>query len=164
MIRLLFLSLTSFALSYLSLWGTDGAVSLLFSNYNPLLFVLGALFGALSLAFFNFVEGVMKDVPKALRVKNAEAYLGVIKTLTDLKREVIVNVMLVVVLLVVAYAAGAVYDLITLQEPNFEKRWIWSVLSIRGACALNVLVVIVLQAGGFVTANHLRAQISMNGD
>jgi pheromone shutdown protein TraB len=137
-------------------------VSPLFSNVNPILFVLGALFGALSLAFFNYVEGVMKDVPKKFRLESPNAYQVLINALTELKREVIVNVILVVILVVFAYVVGAVSEMEFLKSSTFAKPWIWGVLSIRGACLMSVVIVMVVQAAGFVTANQLRAQISMS--
>ena len=164
MFRLLFVFFTSFALSFLSLWGTAGEVSPIFSNVNPVLFVLGALFGALSLAFFNYVEGVMKDVPKKLKLQRPQAYTLVIGALTDLKHEVIINVFLVVVLLIVAFVVGAVGDMAFMQKLEFSKYWVWGILSVRGACLLSVLVVVFVQLAGFVTANKLRAEISMYGE
>lgn len=164
MLRLLFVFVTSFGLSFLSLWGTEGEVSPIFSNVNPVLFVLGALFGALSLAFFNYVEGVMKDVPKKLKLQRPQAYALVIGALTDLKHEVIVNVFLVVVLLIVAFVVGAVGEMAFMQKLELSKYWVWGALSVRGACLLSVLVVVFVQLAGFVTANKLRAEISMYGE
>lgn len=164
MLRLLFVFLTSFGLSFLSLWGTGGEASPMFINVNAVLFVLGALFGALSLAFFNYVEGVMKDVPKKLKLQRPQAYMVVISALTDLKREVIVNVFLVVVLLMVAFVIGIIGEMAFMQKLEFSKYWIWGALSVRGACLLSVLVVVFVQLAGFVTANKLRAEISMYGE
>ena len=161
MVRLLFIFITSFSLCYLSLWGTGGAVSPLFSNVNPALFVLGTLFGALSLAFFNYVEGVMKDVPKKLKQQKPTAYAMVVDALTNLKREVIVNVVLIVGFLMVAFVLGAISEMEFMQKLELSKLWVWSVLSVRGACLFSVLVVVFVQLAGFVTANNLRAEISM---
>lgn len=161
MVRLLFVFMTSFSLCYLSLWGTAGSVSPLFSNVNPVIFVLGALFGALSLAFFNYVEGVMKDVPKKLKQRKPTAYVMVINSLTDLKSEVIINVVLVVVFLMVAFVVGAIGDMAFVQKIEHIKYWIWAALSVRGACLFSVLVVMFVQLAGFVTANKFRAEISM---
>ena len=124
MFRLLFVFLTTFGLSFLSLWGSAGEASPLFSNVNPVLFVLGALFGALSLAFFNYVEGVMKDVPKKLKLQRPQAYALVIGALTDLKHEVIVNVFLVVVLLIVAFVVGAIGEMEFMEELEFSNYWV----------------------------------------
>jgi len=164
MARLLFVFLTSFGLCYLSLWGTSGTVSPLFSNVNPVLFVLGALFGALSLAFFNYVEGVLKDVPKKLKQQRPTAFLIVVKTLTDLKSEVIVNVILVVVFLMVAFVVGAIGEMAFMQKVGLLSCWAWVAFSVRGACLISVLVVMFIQLAGFVTANKLRAEISMYGE
>lgn len=164
MVRLLFVFITSFSLCYLSLWGAAGETSSLFSSVNPVLFVLGTLFGALSLAFFNYVEGVMKDVPKKLKHQKPTAYVVVVDALTDLKREVIVNVILVVVFLMVAFVVGAVGEMEFIQKINLSKYWVWTALSVRGACLFSVLVVIFVQMAGFVTANKLRAEISMYGE
>lgn len=164
MLRLLFVLLTSFSLSYLLLWGTDGEASPVFGSINSVLFVLGAMFGALSLAFFNYVEGVMKDVPKKLKVQNFDLYLLVVSSLTDLKKEVIGNVFLVVVLLLVTFFAGAVGEMDFLHRLSFSSYLIWGVQSVRGACFLSVIVVVCVQLGGFVTANSLRAEVSMYGE
>lgn len=164
MLRLLFVFLTSFGLSFLSLWGTAGEVSPLFSNINSVLFVLCTLFGALSLAFFNHVEGVMKDVPKKLKTKSPQGYLMVVGALTELKHEVIVNVILVVMLLVLAYVVGAFVEVAFMQKLVYAKYWVWCALSIRGACLLTLLVVMFVQAAGFITANKLRAEVSMYGE
>lgn len=164
MFRLLFVFVTSFGLSFLLLWGTAGEVSPIFGSVNPVLFVLGALFGALSLAFFNYVEGVMKDVPKKLKRQKPTAYAMVIDALTDLKREVIVNVFLVVFLLMVAFVVGAIGEMAFMQKLELSKYWVWGALSVRGACLLSVLVVMFVQLAGFVTANKLRAEISMYGE
>ncbi|OYQ00829.1 hypothetical protein [Pseudomonas mandelii] len=164
MLRLLLVFFTSFGLSFLSLWGTAGEVSPLFNNVNAVLFVLGTLFGALSLAFFNYVEGVMKDVPKKLKVKSPQVYGVVINALTDLKHEVIVNVVLVVVLFITAYVVGAFVEMAFVQGLFYAKYWVWCALSVRGACLVSVLVVLFVQAAGFMTANKLRAEISMYGE
>ncbi|PFG58925.1 hypothetical protein DM05_3590 [Pseudomonas poae] len=164
MLRLLFVFVTSFGLSFLSLWGTAGEVSPLFSNINAVLFVLCTLFGALSLAFFNYVEGVMKDVPKKLKLKSPKVYLVVVDALTELKREVILNVVVVVMLLVLAYVLGALAEMAFMQRLACAEFWAWGALSVRGACLLTVLVVMFVQAAGFVTANKLRAEVSMYGE
>jgi hypothetical protein len=164
MLRLVFVFLTSFGLSFLSLWGSAGEASPMFSNVNTVLFALGALFGALSFAFFNYVEGILKDVPRKLRLQKPQAYVLVVSALTDLKREVIVNVVLVVVLIVVAFVVGAVGEMAFAQKLGFSQYWVWGALSIRGACLLSVLVVVLVQLVGFVTANNLRAEISMYGE
>jgi hypothetical protein len=139
MLRLSFSFFTSFGLFFLLLWGTGGEAAPLFGSVNAVLFVLGALFGALSLAFFNYVEGVMKD-------------------------EVIVNVVLVVVLLMLAVVVGAFGDMAFVQRLVLSEYWVWGAMSVRGACLLSVLVVLLIQAAGFVTANKLRAEISMYGE
>ncbi|RAH04158.1 hypothetical protein DJ480_05865 [Pseudomonas sp. Leaf98] len=136
----------------------------MFGSINSVLFVLGAMFGALSLAFFNYVEGVMKDVPKKLKVQNFELYSLVVGSLTDLKREVISNVLLVVVLLLVAFFAGAVGEMDFLYRLSFSSYLIWGMQSVRGACFLSVIVVVCVQLAGFVTANSLRAEVSMYGE
>lgn len=161
MVRLLFVFMMSFILCYLVLWGTTGSASPLFSNVNPVLFVLGALFGALSLAFFNYVEGVMKDVPKKLKQQKTAAYTMVINALTDLKSEVIGNVILVVVFLMVAFVVGAIGEMGFMQKLETVKCWAWVALSVRGACLFSVLIVMFVQVAGFMTANRLRAEISM---
>ncbi|WP_165447619.1 hypothetical protein [Pseudomonas antarctica] len=164
MLRLLFVFSASFSLSYLLLWGTDGEASPAFGNINAVLFVLGAMFGALSLAFFSYVEGVMKDVPKKLKVQNFELYSLVISSLTDLKREVISNVLLVVVLLLVAFFAGAVGEMDFSHRLSYLSYLAWVIQSVRGACFLSVIVVVCVQLAGFVTANSLRAEVSMYGE
>ncbi|PMW96609.1 hypothetical protein C1X59_24430 [Pseudomonas sp. FW215-R2] len=164
MVRLLFVFITSFSLCYLSLWGTKGEASPLFSNVNPVLFVLGALFGALSLAFFNYVEGVLKDIPKKLKQQKPKAFIMVVEALTDLKHEVIINVVLVVVFLMVAFVVGAVSEMPFMQSVEPLNYLMWAALSVRGACLISVLVVMCVQLAGFVTANKLRAEVSMSGE
>jgi hypothetical protein len=164
MLRLTFVFVVSFSLSFLLLWGTAGTASPLFDNINAILYVLGALFGALSLAFFNYVEGVMKDVPKKLKLKNAQAYIMVVTSLTELKSEVVANVCLVVVLLVLMFVVGAIGEMEFIREVGVSIYWFWGALSVRGACLLSVLIVVFVQLSGFITANNLRAEISMLGE
>jgi hypothetical protein len=164
MLRLSFAFFTSFSLFFLLLWGTGGEAAPLFGSVNAVIFVLGALFGALSLAFFNYVEGVMKDVPKKLKIQKPQAYKLVVGSLTDLKHEVIVNVVLVVALLMLAVVVGAFGDMAFVQRLVLSEYWGWGVMSVRGACLLSVLVVLLVQAAGFITANKLRAEISMYGE
>ncbi|MCF5223123.1 hypothetical protein [Pseudomonas syringae] len=161
MVRVFFVFFVSFGLSYISLWGTEGQVSAVFNNVNAVLFALAALFGAMSLAFFNYVEGVMKDVPKKLRLQNSQAYVKVVGALTDLKQEIIYNIFLVVVLLLVAFVAGAFGDMAFLKCVKCYDFLVWAVLSIRGACLLSIVVATLVRLAGFVTANKLRAEISM---
>nr|WP_245226790.1 hypothetical protein [Pseudomonas sp. PvP009] len=115
----------------------------------------------MSLAFFNYVEGVMKDVPKKLRLRSSQAYVKVVRALTDLKQEVISNIFLVVILLLVASVAGAVGDMAFLQCVKCSGFLVWALLSIRGACLLSIVVATLVQLAGFVTANKLRAEIAM---
>lgn len=164
MLRLLITFLISFFLSFLLLWGTDGEAGPVFDSVNAVLFVLGAIFGALSLAFFNYVEGVMKDVPKKLKSQNFELYSLVVSALTDLKKEVIGNVLLVVILLIFAFFSGAIGEMEFIQRLRWSSYWAWGVQSIRGACLLSVIVVVCVQLVGFVTANSLRAEVSMYGE
>lgn len=164
MLRLLFVFFASFGLSYLSLWGSSGEASPIFNNVNAVLFVLGTLFGALTLAFFNYVEGIMKDVPKKLKLQKPQAYADVVIALTGLKGEVVGNFILVVALLVVAYIVGAVGEMPFIQRLELSMLWEWGCLSVRGACLISVLVVMLSQLSGFLTANDLRAEISMYGE
>lgn len=161
MLRLIFVFVVSFCLLYISLWGTEGGFGVVFGNLNSILVALATLFGAMSLAFFNYVEGVMKDVPKKLKFRNSRAYTQVVSTLTDLKQEVISNIFLVFILLLVAFVAGAVGDMAFVQGLDYSAFIGWGTLSIRGACLLSIVVATLVQLSGFVTANKLRAEISM---
>lgn len=164
MFRLFLVFVVSFGISFLSLWMTDGVISPLFNSVNTVVLPLSALFGALSFAFFNYVEGVIKDVPKKLKLQKPKAYVVVISTLTDLKREVVVNVILVVFLLIFSFVVGAIGEMVSIQGWGLSDYWVWGGLSLRGACLLITLVVIVVQLRGFITANNLRAEIAMNAE
>lgn len=164
MLRLLFIFFTSFGLCYLLLWGSAGEASPMFNNVNAVLYVLGAMFGALSFAFFNYVEGVMKDVPKKLKLQKPQAYAAAVRALTDLKREVINNVFLVIALLMVVFLIGALGEMAFVLRLESSRFWVWGFLSLRGSCLLSTLFVIFSQLSGFLTANNLRAQISMYGE
>ncbi|SDT35181.1 hypothetical protein SAMN05216598_5197 [Pseudomonas asplenii] len=164
MLRLFFVFFASLGLSFFLLWGTRGEASSVFSGANTVLYVLGALFGAMSFAFFNYVEGVMKDVPKKLKSQRPEKYSLVISTLTDLKREVVLNVVLVVLLLMISFVVAAIGEMGLMQRLGSTSYWVWSALSVRGACFVSILVVMFVQLSGFVIANNLRAEISMHGE
>ncbi|GFM49277.1 hypothetical protein PSCICE_05440 [Pseudomonas cichorii] len=164
MFRLFLIFTGSFGASFFLLWATDGIAHTFFKNINSVMFPLGALFGALSFAFFNYVEGIIKDVPKKLKTQKPAAYALVIKSLTNLKNEVILNVILVIFLTIIGFISSSADAIIPPFELEVKKYWTWCILALHGACFLTTLAVITVQLTGFITANNLRAELSMNSD
>jgi len=164
MLRLILVVCASYAISLLSLWASEGGLSELFNDINLVMYPLGALFGALSLAFFNYLEGVIKDVPKKMRLDKPESYRLVILTLTSLKREVVVNVVVVVVLILISFFLGPMSALLSLPRWDLGPIALWSGLAVKGACLISTVVIVFNQLSGFVIANDLRAEIALHSE
>jgi len=60
-------------LSALALWGSEGKLAFMFEETISLMMPLATLCGALSFAFYNYVDGIMKDLPKVAKYRKARA-------------------------------------------------------------------------------------------
>lgn len=165
MLRLVATYIIFSGLSALALWGSEGKLAFMFEETISLMMPLATLCGALSFAFYNYVDGIMKDLPKSSEMQEgkSEQRKIVVGVLTELKGEVVANVIAVLCLLMLNYVfvklsvflidAGLMYAC--------ELRLI--LLACSGGTLFTSFLVCVVQLKGFVTANELRKIVSNGG-
>lgn len=147
--------------SYSLLWVTCGGAAPLFVDLFAVVVPMAALFGPLSFAFFNFLEGVIKDLPRELRLSKPDAYAGVVCLVADLKKEIIVNVVLVLMLFFIVFVVSRVEVIIAGSHWVAPIWFLWAGMALKGACVLTCLAAVIIQLQGFIIANELRTELAM---
>ena len=104
---------------------TSGNILPIFYRLFESYFALLTVFGATSLAFSNYLDTVIKDIPKEKILESPEAYNAVVDKFIDLKNELISNVLLFVCLIIINYILLGVYDLkLSLCILSIKINWI----------------------------------------
>jgi hypothetical protein len=148
--------------SYLTLYFTNGEVTPIYREVLSAFLVIAALFGTLSFAFFNYIDGISKDLPSKDKFVSTDAFNKAVEALQALRKEVISNVILVITLLVVDRAALGLSDYFLENNFHVPNSMLWAILSLRVSCLSCTLTAAFLQLRGFVTANELRSILSKN--
>jgi hypothetical protein len=153
------------ACSAVALWLSKGGLAPLFKNSTTVMMPLATLCGALSFAFYNYVEGIIKDIPKAQDSSaiNSGLRTKAIIALTDLKGEVIVNVVLVIALLSVNYILINLAAFLETKLLASQQETQIALLSLAGGGLFTSILVCVVQLKGFMTANKLRELMAIHG-
>lgn len=165
MIRLIIAYTLLSACSALALWLSEGGLAPIFKNSTTIMMPLATLCGALSFAFYNYVEGIIKDIPKNQEDQKESAQLRTIaiRSLTDLKGEVIVNVVLVILLLTINYILINLAAFLETKPLEKQQEIQIALLSFAGGGLFTSILVCVVQLKGFITANKLREFLAIHG-
>ena len=76
----------------------------------------------------------------------------------------VINVLLVAIMLVFTYVIIGVFEILSTKHMGLKSYWVWIGLGLRSACLITSLAVVVIQLLGFMTANNLRAELSMRAE
>lgn len=157
MVRLLEIFATISGLSFLLLYYSDGAAAPLLDQPVAVVVAISMLVGALSMAFHTFLDSVAKDLPKSTNALDAKRSAA-IDALSALRKEVIENVMLVLVMLVFYAALGSAMGSLAPRST-----WVdWTLLSVRFSCLAVIVYGAVVQFLGFRVATTLRDVLIRN--
>lgn len=164
MIKLIFSFLISSGLSFAALYFSHGVVSPVFENTLSAFVTIAILFGTLSFALYNYLDGINKDVPKKLLKNKPNKYKRALTALSDLKREVIYNIVLIMLLLILERTLFGVGE-VAFGLGSSVPVWLgWVIISARFSCLVIGVYAAIVQFRGFLTANDLRTTLMENGD
>lgn len=164
MLKLIFAFLISSGLSFATLYFSCGMATAVFENTLSSFVTIAILFGALSFALYNYLDGITKDIPKELLKTKPKKYKHTLNALNDLKREVIYNIALIIFLLLLERTLFGVGEVIYDASSNLPT-WVgWAIISARVSCLVVGIYAAIVQFRGFLTANDLRTVIMENGD
>jgi hypothetical protein len=164
-LRLVFAYIFLSSLCAVALWLGGRGIAPIFEGTVSIMMPLATLCGALSFAFYNYVEGIIKDIPREDFSNNLdiEKRTHVVKLLTDLKAEVVVNVIVVMILLVINYIFVHMAAFVE-EKPLLIWCDLYTVfLSLAGGGLFTSVLVCVVQLKGFMVANKLREVLSIYG-
>lgn len=164
MLKLIFAFLISSGLSFATLYFSCGMATPVFENTLSAFVTIAILFGALSFALYNYLDGITKDIPKELSKNKPNKYKQALRALIDLKREVIYNIALIILLLLLERTLFGVGEVIYGVSSNLPI-WVgWLIISARVSCLVVGIYAAIVQFRGFLTANDLRTVLMENGD
>jgi|SRR5690606_5790489 len=164
MLKLILILASSGTTSFAILYFTGGVATPVFTNTLGAFVTITMLFGALSFALYNYLDGITKDLPKKLLKYNPDKYQNALNALGALKREVISNIILIIVLLLIERVLLGLNEVINGGDWKLPA-WVgWSVISARVACLVAGIYAALIQFRGFLTANELRTVLMNNGD
>lgn len=164
MIKLVLILASSGTISFVILYFTGGVATPVFTNTLGAFITVTMVFGALSFALYNFLDGITKDLPKKLLKDNPDKYRNAVKALNALKREVISNIVLIIALLLIERILLGVNEMINGGDWNLPDWVDWGVISARVACLVAGIYAALIQFRGFLTANELRTVLMNNGE
>lgn len=164
MLKLIIAFLISSGLSFAALYFSCGMATPVFENTLSAFVTIAILFGALSFALYNYLDGITKDIPKELSKNKPNKYKQALKALSDLKREVIYNIALIILLLLLERTLFGISEVISGASSSLPV-WVgWAIISARVSCLVVGIYAAIVQFRGFLTANDLRTILMENGD
>lgn len=164
MLKLIFIFLISSGLSFATLYFSCGMATPVFENTLSAFVTIAILFGALSFALYNHLDSITKDIPKELSKAKPNKYKNALRALSDLKREVIYNIALIILLLLLERTLFGVGEVIYGASSDLPI-WVgWAIISARVSCLVVGIYAAIIQFRGFLTANDLRTILMENGD
>ncbi len=124
--------------------------------------VLTVLF-ALSIGMFNYLDGIAKDLTELRNEVGKSKYVYVQESITRLKREVLYNLALIILLLLTEkFIKGLANVLITWLPTSMIVDPANALLSIRGAMFTAAIWAATIQFNGFLVAAEYREIIAKN--
>src|SRR3546814_331172 len=150
----------SFTVSYYGLWLTDGVITPFYAEILSAFPTVATIFGALSFALYSYLDGIAKDLPPSQEGRDHRKYVEAVDAIGSLRREVIVNIFLVITLLIAERGASGFTAFAEQQQWSIPSALEWTIFSIRFSCLLTSLTAAAIQLRGFLTANRLRDVIA----
>jgi hypothetical protein len=155
---LVFVLSFSAALALAYYWGA--ALAPVIAEVLGAFVVLAITTGTMSYALYAHVDGISKDVAAEKENLPFEPYSNALGKLENLKREVLVNAVLILALLLFERLLLGITN--RFHSDNGEPfSWTWAALiSLRVACFLTSMTAAAIQFQGFIIANRFRSVIS----
>jgi len=147
---------------YISLGRIGGLSKALEEVLSVGLAVLTVLF-ALSIGMFNYLDGIAKDLTELRNEVGKSKYVYVQESITRLKREVLYNLALIILLLLTGkFIKGLAQVLISWLPTSMFLDPANALLSIRGAMFTAAICAATIQFQGFLVAAEYREIIAKN--
>lgn len=160
MIRFSLIFTLAFSVALLITYHAHNLAAPVFQELLSAFVGLTTITGTLSYALYTYVEGVAKDVAADKSIRTHDNYNVAIESLSDLKKEILVNAFAVIALFVLETVSHG-YSLLFPLTPAAPFNWNWAfAISIRVACFVLSVYVASIQFRGFIIANEYRAVIS----
>lgn len=148
--------ITSLFACFLILHVSDGAFEIILAELQRAFYPLVIVATTLSVVLFNYIDSISKDISvidaEHLKVKIA------LESLSELKKEVIVNAVLIFVLLLIDLAATGITKFISPENIPFEY-FDWVVMSARFSIFVLAIMAAVEQIRGLLVAIDYRSVI-----
>ena len=160
MTRFILIFTLAFSAALLFTYYAKSLAETIFQELLSAFVVLTLITGSLSYVLYEYIDSVSKDVASDGKNKNKSNYNAVIESLTELKKEILVNAFAVVFLLVLERIANG-FSLIFPVIDTEPFNWPWAcAISVRFACFWLSVVIAAIQFRGFIIANDYRTIIS----
>lgn len=154
MLRLVVVFLLAALVAFFALALSGGRASSLFEQPVAIVVAMCVLVGALSMAFHTFIDGVVKDLPMKDQAADRSRLIVAIDALSDLRREVIENAVLVLAMLVLFAGISGMREWVRGYSESIILDW--ALLSLQFSCFVAIVYGAVVQFLGFRTATRLR--------
>lgn len=160
MTRFFLVFVLSFSAALALAYYLEGAVAPVMEEVLGAFVVLAIITGTMSYALYAHVDGIAKDIAAEKEKLPLQPYLNALTKLERLKREVLVNAVLILGLLLFERLLLGLTN--RLHPENGEPfSWTWAALvSLRVACFLTGMTAAAIQFHGFIIANRFRSVIS----
>ena len=161
-LRLLLMLTLASVILYIGLVRLSGLSTAVEEVLSVGLAVLTILF-ALSIGMFNYLDNIAKDLTESRKEVNRSKYIYVQESITKLKREVLYNLALIVLLLLAERLIKGLTQFLIGRTPTY---WIFDpaniILSARGAVFFAAIWAATIQFKGFLVAAEYREIIAKN--
>lgn len=91
-------------------FGISSSYQIVFSKILDSYFSILTVFGATTIAFANYLDNVLKEIPNEVKDSNFEKYEEFVLSIIDLKNELIENVLLLISLVIVNLVLAGFLD------------------------------------------------------
>lgn len=148
----------SIILCFISLHFTQGTAEIVFSEVLETFNALTILGTTLSIALFNYVDNISKDVSELSA--NDGKINKALSELSALKREIILNAGLILVLFIIEKALSGVSNSVSIENAPFEI-FHWVILSLRFTVFVLAIFAVSEQIRGLIVAIEYRNVIQL---
>src|SRR3546814_6588252 len=88
---------------------------------------VATIFGALSFALYSYLDGIAKDLPPSQEGRDHRKYVEAVDAIGSLRREVIVNIFLVITLLIAERGASGFTAFAEQQQWSIPSALEWTI-------------------------------------
>lgn len=155
-LKIIYIFVISMSIFLLVFFGLGNAYLTIFSKLLDSYFSILTVFGATTIAFANYLDSVLKDIPEKVKEENFSNYKVFVIKIIDLKNELIENVILIISLIIINLILSGIIEWNNANQIFIEFITSNIVNSIRLSLFIIAIYTVYSQIQAFKIANEYK--------